>query len=275
MKGRTSCPKCQHEYILDLPKDYKKHEVVCPKCGHKYFVKPKCKSDKTDMECSWEEHGEPRKTILSSMIPKTKKPQIAAILLVCVFSIGIATTVFSETFIETSLDVASGMGLKGEVELVITNQTNMSIDDAIVTLNDKTLTCQGDGIYKITEVELGIQNIEVEKSGYKSQKAEILVTPFLKTETKIELKEGIGKNDDVFFGTVGCSIIIAIFSTFALFAMIACIKRRHVDVALAGSFIAIFSFGFFLIGFVLSIISFILIYISRDEFKDGSKGKIF
>ena len=275
LKGRTTCPKCKKDFILDLPGDNKKHEVVCPKCKHKYFVVPKCEKKYLDMECSWEEHGEPRKTVLSSIKPKTNKPIIAAILLICVFSIGIATTVFSETFIQTSLDVASGLGLNGTVEIYITNQSNVSLDDVTVTLDNMIIEHKDQGFYYKTNVELGFQIIKLRKQDYKNQDIEILVAPFFNSDLKIQMEEGIGSLEDKKFDTIGCSIILAIFSAFALFAMIACIKRQHVDVALAGSFFGIFSFGFFLIGSILSIIAVIIIYKSRDEFRDGSKGKIF
>ena len=65
MKGRTICPKCKNDFVLDLPQDEKDHEVVCPKCNHKYKIQAKCTGPYSDKECSWEEHGEPRKTVLS------------------------------------------------------------------------------------------------------------------------------------------------------------------------------------------------------------------
>lgn len=275
LKGRTTCPMCSKDFILDLPKDDKKHSIVCPNCKHKYFVVPKCDDKNLKDECSWEEHGEPRKTVLSSIKPKTNRPSIAAILLICVFSIGLATTVFSETFIETSLDVASGLGLSGTVEIYITNQSNSSLTDVSITLNNDIIEHKNDGYYYKTKVEPGLQIIELRKQEYKTQEIEILVTPFFNTNIEIQMEEGTGNIEDMKFDTIGCSIILAIFSAFALFAMLACLKRQHVDVALAGSFFGIFSFGFFLIGSILSIIALIIVIRSRDEFRDGSKGKIF
>ena len=71
------------------------------------------------------------------------------------------------------------------------------------------------------------------------------------------------------------SIIIIIFSVFTLFAIYACIKRKYFILAIVGSFIGIFSFGFYLINSILSIIALILIFISMDEFQDEKKGKTF
>ena len=61
----------------------------------------------------------------------------------------------------------------------------------------------------------------------------------------------------------------------ALFAAIVCLRRIHFDVAFVGSFLGIFSFGFFLIGSILSIIALVIIWFSKEEFKNGKKGKIF
>ena len=68
MKGRTTCPKCTHEFVLDAPKGYKKHRVVCPKCKHKFTIQPPLDDLKKDNDCLWQEYGEPRKTILSSPV---------------------------------------------------------------------------------------------------------------------------------------------------------------------------------------------------------------
>ena len=74
---------------------------------------------------------------------------------------------------------------------------------------------------------------------------------------------------------VGYSIIFVIFSIFALIAVFACIKRKYFGLAIFGSFIAVFSFGFFFIGSIFSIIALVIIYYSRDEFVDEKKAKIF
>ncbi len=75
--------------------------------------------------------------------------------------------------------------------------------------------------------------------------------------------------------SINYSIIIVIFSIFALIALFACIKRKYFSLAIISSFMAIFSFGFFFIGSILSIIAFVLIYLSRDEFIDKKQSKIF
>ena len=77
------------------------------------------------------------------------------------------------------------------------------------------------------------------------------------------------------FNNTVCTIILIIFSFFALLGTILCLKRQHLDIAYAGSLLGIFSFGFFFIGSILCIIAFVLIRKSKDEFENGKKGRIF
>jgi hypothetical protein len=274
VKGRTTCPKCKHEFVLDIPVDEKKHEVICTKCKNKFIVSAKCTETKSGKECSWEEHGEPRKTILSAIKPRTNKPMIAAVILICVFSIGMSSAVFSEYFIESSLDVASNFGLTGTVQIEVTDISNISIPNVDITLGDMNGITDENGIFYAEKVELGIKTIELTVSNYKTRTAEILVTPFLLSKHTIIMQDGTG---DIItnYETSGCSFILTIFSFFSLFGAAACLKRQHIDVAIVGSLIGIFSFGFFLAGSILSIIAFVLIMISRDEFENGKKGKVF
>jgi len=270
MRGKTTCPECKHSFTLDLPVRDEKHEIVCPKCKNKFNVKVKCKDD----ECTWEEHGEPRKTILSKNKAITNKPMIAAILLICVFVLGVTTAIYSESFIETSLDVASGLGLKGNVEIYVTDLENNSLANVTLTIDEVNKDTNAKGIANFRDVELGIHTMEISKEGY-SQNQEVLVIPFIKTKIDFELEEDNESEETIEFDTLGCTFIIGIFSVFALLGAIACIKRRNLDLAIAGSIIGIFSFGFFLIGLILSIIAFVLIIKSRDEFRDAKKGKVF
>ena len=102
-----------------------------------------------------------------------------------------------------------------------------------------------------------------------------MVSPFFNYEDTIKLNEGSGANSLIEFNSSSCALIILIFSIFALLGALVCIKRQYFDVAVVSSLIAIFSFGFFFIGTILSIIAFIVIIKSKDEFDDGKKGKTF
>ncbi len=273
MKGRTICPKCKNELILDLP-DKGKHEVVCPKCNNTFSIQ-KCDDSVSFQECSWEEHGEPRKTVLSSMKPKTKMPMIAAIILSCVFIIGITTAAFSESFIDSSLDVASYAGLTGSIKILVTDQSNNTLSNVNIKINDINGVTNSEGYFSTEKIELGIQKLVISNENYKNQTREILVTPFFKFESTITLENQSGNEKNIQFNSTGCAIILVIFSVIALIGAISCLKRQHFDIAIVGALIGIFSFGFFLIGSILAIIAFIMIFKSKDEFENGKKGKIF
>ena len=93
MKGRTKCPKCNYDYILDIPKYEEKYITVCPNCNNKFTIKKSIECTDLEDECIWEEHGEPRKTILSAIKPRTDKPMIASLLLSIVFIVDIISAI--------------------------------------------------------------------------------------------------------------------------------------------------------------------------------------
>ncbi len=274
MKGRTTCPECKHVFVLDVPDDCNKFDAVCPKCNCNFTINTSSPDSKSGEECHWEEHGEPRKTILSSVKPKTNKPMIAAILLIIVFIIGVTTAVFSEAFIESSTGILSDAGMKGTVEISVQDINNESLENVSITLDGKPYSTNKAGALSVENVTLGIKKIKLSLMDYKTQTIEILVTPFITAHHEITMNEGDGKENNS-FDSIGCSIIFIIFSVFALLAAISSYKRQHLDVSIAGSIIGIFTFGFFLVGSILCIIAFILIMLSREEFENGKKGKIF
>jgi len=276
MKGRTTCPKCKKEFVLDIPDNTDKQEVTCPNCSNNFTIKTTNSSDlNNEEECCWEEHGEPRKTILSSIKPKTNRPMIAAFLLAFVFIFGVSTAIFSEAFIETSLSTFSNAGVNGNLELQVIGQSNETLQNVSISIDD---TFYGktniNGVYSTCNISLGFKTLEISYTDYKIQTREILVYPFTTSSYEIKINEGIGE-ENISYDTIGCTLIIAIFSVFALLGAISSFNRRNLDVAIVGSIIGIFSFGFFLIGAIVSIVALIIILISRDEFENGKKGKIF
>lgn len=275
MKGRTVCPNCKYEFILDLPED-KKHEVICPNCRYKYLIQAKRRKEEDD-ECKWEEHGEPRKTVLSKIKPRTNKPIISAILLVCVFVLGVTTAVFSEQFIESTLDVGSAVGLSGDVKISVIDFENKSVNNVTVKIGNIIKETDNKGLVNFKKVKLGIQKIEVNKSDYPKQVEEHLILPFFTNDILVKYNTTLGADEYIIkeFDRIGCSLIIGIFSVFPLLGFISCWKRRNLDIAIAGAGIGIFSFGFLFIGSILSIIAICFILKSRDEFENGKKGKTF
>jgi hypothetical protein len=200
---------------------------------------------------------------------------MAAIILACVFALGMTTAVFSETFVVTSMDSASAMGLTGTVEILAIDELNNSIPNVNISIDGINSKTNESGYYSQENVKLGILTLEISADGYTTQTREILVTPLINLDHTITLEEGDGKGDLIEFDATGCTLILIIFSVFALFSTIVCLRRQHFDVAVAGSLLSILTFGFFLIGSILSIIAFVIIMKSKEEFENGKKGKIF
>jgi len=273
MKGRTICPKCNHEFILDTPKDSEQYKAICPKCDCKFAIKKTSDDFKAEEECAWEEHGEPRKTILSSIKPRTDKPMIAAVILICVFILGISSAAFSETFIGSPLDVLSDAGLSGTIEFLIIDQSNNSLENVSITIDDISGKTNENGRYLVGNISLGINEVEIQITENKTLTVEILVTPLINSYNEIIVNEDI--NRFIPYETMGCSIILLIFSIIALLGAVASLKRQHFDVAVAGALLGIFSFGFFMVGSILSLISMFIILHSKEEFENGKKGKSF
>ena len=143
---------------------------------------------------------------------------ISAILLVCVFVIGVSTSVFSEQFIESTLDVGSAVGLSGDVKISVIDFENKSVNNVTVKIGDTTKETDDKGLVSFKKVELGIQKIEINKSGYKKQVNEYLILPFLTNDITIKynMTLGIGEGNTKEFDRIGCSLIIGIFSIFPL-----------------------------------------------------------
>lgn len=260
---------------MDVLESKEINEVVCPKCSNIFTVQMICPDSESKDECTWVEHGEPRKTVLSSIKPKTNRPLIAAILLICVFLIGITTAVFSETFLDSSIKLTSDIGFTGSIEILVTDQLNNSLENINITIDDITGKTNENGIFFVENVKPGIQNLKLSSDGYITKTQELLIIPIFNSKDIIKMEAGVGEGEKKFFDFTGCILVLAIFSVFALLGSITCLKLRHFDIAIAGSLMGILSFGFFFIGSILSIIAFLLIMKSREEFENGRKGKVF
>ena len=276
MKGRTRCPECNHEFSVDAPELCMKLDVTCPNCQHKFTITPthRKKLSSTETECTWEEHGEPRKTILSSIKPKTDKPRIIAILLVAAFITGVFTAGFSEQFIETSTGIMAGVGLKGSVNLEITNISSDMINTGSLTLDNKAVFTLRNGTYIAESVTPGLKKITITASGYRTITQEILVLPIITTTLTITMESG-NQDKIISFGTIGCSLILLILSIFPLLGAVNAYRRKHFDVAVAGSLIGLCSAGFFLIELGLCLAALLLLIRAKEEFENGEKGKTF
>ena len=192
MKGKTSCPSCNYEFIMDMPDDSNTHLVDCPKCSHTFSIR-RAANSKSNSEHVWEEYGEPRKTILSSIKKKTNKPLVASFLLFATGVLGFFTAIINSS----------------------------------------------SGNFNIQPLESITSNLSWLPIG------------------------------DLFF-----SIALVIFSIFALVGSVTVFKRRYFIFTAVCAIMGILSIGL-IVGLVLAIIALELIIVSRDEFENGTKGKVF
>lgn len=250
-----------------------------PGFDKKFPIKKITYDHKPAEEISWEEHGEPRKTILPISKPKTTKPKIAAYLLVLVFILGMITAALSDPILDSSMKVLSDVGLTGTVKLsVVDKSNNESLENVTVTVGAFSKKTDKNGSCSIEKVPLGTANIKITLAEYKTQTYEIFVIPLITLDHNITMEKVIGddKDEDHFpFYMIGCSVIIGVFSLFALLGSIVILKKQNFDVAIACSILGIFSFGFFFVGPALSIIALLMILRSIEEFEHGKKGKTF
>jgi hypothetical protein len=108
---------------MDVPDDSDTHTIRCRECNHLFTIKRTCHEEPDD-ECGWEECGEPRKTILSSMKKKTNEPIIASFLLLSTGVLGIFTAVI----------LASSNGLVvPQLEIITSYFSN--IDNAVLPVS--------------------------------------------------------------------------------------------------------------------------------------------
>ena len=273
--GEIVCPKCKKGFILDKKEQGKKIEVVCPNCNNRFTASYECSTVNSKEECSWIEHGEPRKTILSSNNQKTNMTTIAAILLICVFLIGIATSIYSESFQTTTLEIITAAGVKGSVRILVIDELNNTIENASININNKIFYTNVNGIFYSGNIDLGFKAIRISNSSYKTQTYEIMVNPFGSSEITVKLEEGTGIGKTIEYDITSFSMILVIFSVFSLFGAITSFMRKYLDGAIFCSCIGFFSFGFFFIGSIISIIAILIIWSVKDEFDNEEKGKVF
>jgi len=252
-----------------------KGRTKSPKFDKKFSIKNITQETKPSEEISWEEHGEPRKTILPKKKPKTNKLKIAAIILFSVFILGIITAVLSDPILDSSMKTLSDIGLTGTIKLsVIDKSNNESLENVTVTVGSLSKKTDTNGSCRFEKFPLGITNMTITLTDYKTQIHEIFVMPLITHHHNITMEQGTGEEKFQFYLT-GCSVIIGIFSLFALLGGIIIWKKQNFDIAIACSIVGIFSFGFFFVGPVLSIIALVIILRSVKEFEHGKKGKTF
>ncbi|MDH7517189.1 MAG: carboxypeptidase-like regulatory domain-containing protein [Candidatus Thermoplasmatota archaeon] len=246
-----------------------------PRFDKKFSIKKILHEEPPPHEITWVEHGEPRKTILPIYKPKATKPKIAAYLLFLVFILGMVTAALSDPILDSSMKALSDIGLTGTIKVsVIDKSNNQSLENVTITVGSFSKKTDRNGSCSIENVPLGVVNMKIVLTGYKTQTHEILVMPLITLDHNITMQQGVGEENSSFY-IIGCSVIIGIFSLFALLGSITILKKQNFDVAIACSVLGIFSFGFFFVGPLLSIMALLIILRYVKEFDYGQKGKTF
>jgi DNA-directed RNA polymerase subunit RPC12/RpoP len=284
MMGRIECPNCSKQFDIKKISETNDTILTCPYCSYQFNIHPSsgdhCIKKKHIEECDWEEHGEPRKTILSSMKPRTDRPMIATFLLIIVICMGIIAAVIPNVFLQTPVILFSATGSQGSISFQLQNINSSTIDKVSLMIPSENVTYQGiirnDSI-ELKNLPLGSYTGQLTldwKNETRILSFDLFVIPILSNSYSLSSTNTddltIAHND---YGW--CSAILLILSVICLIGMFSAWRRNHSDVALIGSFVGIFTIGFFFIGSILSIIAFYLLYQSRDEFDDGKKGKSF
>jgi len=285
MKGKTTCPKCKTTFVLDMPDDVSDtYEATCPKCDHKF----KLKIVKKDKDYIWEEAGEPRKAVLSSIKERTNRPMIAGILLIIVFISAIITSSSllitiepmktNEEFLNNIFASLGKMAIEGRILDNSTKQPIKNVTISIVGTNISTFS--ENGSFELKNIPLGYRTFNISANGYKTLHAKIFLLKNLFAGEKIKqdfyLNKGSGVEETEEAGLLNllvkswyiCSILIIIFAILALLGAIACFLRKYLIVAILGSIFGLFTFGIIFIGPVCSLIALIIILLSREEFKN-------
>ncbi|HEC89913.1 MAG: hypothetical protein DRN12_01245 [Thermoplasmata archaeon] len=264
MKGRTKCPRCATEFIVEAEEGRDSIETICPKCGHKFTIKI------PDEDFTWEEHGEPRKTILPSTRPMTDRPIIVSFILIIVTIICLIGAVLPAFFIETPIAPLSAAGVKGSILIYVVDESGIPQSNITVSISNYINKTNGKGESIIRDVPLGLQTVEVE--GYnKTIRRELFIPPFIQTSCNISLSDPTYTSENL----VWCQTILIILGVIPLFGAYAAMKRRYLDLVIFSGIIAILSIGFFMINIALGIIAIIILLLSKEEFEDGKKGKRF
>jgi len=271
MKGKARCPHCRESVVVEVPDGATGEQIAtCPNCGMKFKVN-------VDEKYSWEEEAP---IIHPSVHLKTKsmKPIIAGILLVVIFLSGIAVS----GILLFSFDSLSKMEMPSEFKGRVVDDSGKPLEGIkieVIGIPGLNTTTDKNGYFLLKNITSGKQKLYITGEGYKNLTAEIFVLPMNVTilHEKFIMKEGKGEIEEkgllirvLEFGPV-LSAIIIMLSIVALIGGIMAIARKYFIIAVIGAVIGTIVGFLSLIGFVLGIVSLVLILISKDEFESKPK----
>ena len=121
MKAKTTCPQCNKTVVVDVSTDIELHELTCPHCQHTFKIKPS-QNPSTKLngkDPTWEECGEPRKTVLSKFRRHTNRPIIISFLLLVSGVLGLFTAVFLSSNVSM---IPSELGIITEIMEILARE---------------------------------------------------------------------------------------------------------------------------------------------------------
>jgi hypothetical protein len=231
-----------------------------------------------EADCDWEEHGEPRKTILSSIKPRTDKPMIASLLLISIFIIAIASAFFPTFYLQAPVQVAELTGVNGGLTITLDNESLVDADYISLSINQENIVFErNNNSFHASSLNLGEHVLSITYSTTDTTTTkEVYILPFDLSSHTIKIIDTTPltiENDS--YELEWLSSILIILAAITLIGAIMCWKRKYSDVAVISSLVGICTIGIYFSGLILGIIAIWLILKSRDEFDDGKKGKSF
>jgi len=279
MQGKTRCPYCDKNVIVEVPDDAKGiQNTKCPNCGMNIKV-----NVDTEEKYNWEKESPIHpyvRRIASS------KPSIAGVLLIIIFLLGVMLGTSALFF---SKIVSEGYGT---YEAKVVDENGAPLHGVKVYLVDENLTLIAEtnesGFFSI-EMAAGKHFIELHKENYITLKAEILVFPsnskvftdgfiMKKGEGKEAVKSPLAMTADL--APIVALLIMVIF-LIPLIGGVFCFFRKHILLGIIGAVFGILIFSIllaisilflamlnlvFFIGSILSIVALALLILSRKEF---------
>jgi len=287
MKGRISCPKCGQHITAEINREVSSFAINCPECNHHFKVKtsqincsniPPDSPIDAEADCDWEEHGEPRKTILSSIKPRTDKPMIASLILISIVIIAVVSAFFPTLYLQAPVQVASLSGVEGGLTVILDNESVVDADYILLSINqENAIFKKNNDSFHASSLTLGEHVLSITYSTTNATTTkDVYILPFDLSSHSIKIIDTTPltiENDSYELGWL--SIILIILAAITLIGAVMCWKRKHSDVAVISSIVGICTIGIYFSGLILGIIAIWLILKSRDEFDDGKKGKSF
>ena len=277
MRGKTTCPQCGENYILDVPDTSTgKYSTTCPKCGHAFQID-------VGGKYSWEDNDEKTPLIPPSLHfkPRTAKPKIAGVLLVITCLLGVliwgSLYVNHEDIIK---EASTSTPWKASLfQGSVVDETGVELGNVQVLLQTHNVSTSTDstGHFSMKDIPWGYQTLILSKENYTPTHVHVFIFPFhmegldqeyLLTrgtgETPYEYDDQLKTDIDTLIPRV--SLVFIVFSLVALAGGICSFQRKFFPVALLGSLCGLFTIGPLFFGSILSLVALVLIIISRYEF---------